>query len=79
MVKIFAVLPVKLQVYSANNGLAYSVIPQMMIAAPTMFVVVMASPNTKCASSSPNTTPVPLNMYARLTSIRLMICCYSTA
>ena len=34
---------VKLQVYSANNCLAYSVMPQMMIAAPTIFVVVIAS------------------------------------
>lgn len=47
--------------YSLTNDLC-GVMPQMMIAAPTMFVVVIASPNTKCASSSPNTTPVPLNM-----------------
>ena len=46
-----------MQAYSANKGLAYSVMPQMMIAAPTIFIVVIATPNTKCASISPNTTP----------------------
>ena len=58
----FLTCAIKLLAYLANNALAYSVMPQMMIAAPTMFVMVIASPNTKCASSSPNTTPVPLNM-----------------